>query len=635
MCGIAGILCNKIGTRELGMATEMRELLQHRGPDDWGLWISDEKKAVLVHRRLSILDLSVTGKQPMVSRGERFVISYNGEIYNYIELASKLKRERNLSFLGTSDTEVLLNCFEEYGVDETLALCKGMFAIALYDRKEQILTLVRDRMGEKPLYYGRISDIFVFASELECLYSISQNSLSINYNALGEFISRGFISGDRTIYDNIYKLRPGELLSIDSKLNIVRQCSYWNYKDIILSGYNPSSILSLEEASAQLETLLTDSVAGQMLSDVPIGAFLSSGVDSSLIVAIMQKINSAKIKTFSIGVEDSVMNEARDSKKIAERLGTDHTELYISEKEIKDVIPMLPKFYSEPFGDSSAIPSILVSRFAKTKVSVALTGDGGDELFGGYPWYQYRFLPREWRIIRKIPLGLRTVLSRKILENTWCMRHTKMAKRGDWLQADSIETLYDIMRYGILSLSDEKWCVDGSGNRLPSNVEGIENISETMMYLDAISYLPDDVLVKMDRAAMSCSLETRAPFLDRDVVQFAGKINLKHKLNKQGDNKIILRKILSQYIPEHLISPQKKGFSIPISKWLLTDKKINDWANTLLDAQNIKKQNVLNVEMVQKVWNEFNECGKYSVQVWNLLMFEAWFENKKLLEKSK
>lgn len=629
MCGIAGIFGKKIGDNEISEAIRMRDELKHRGPDAEGMWVSDRRDVVLVHRRLSILDLTDAGKQPMVSKG-RYVISYNGEIYNYKELTSKLKTEKNISFLGTSDTEVLLYCFEEYGVEKTLTMCKGMFAIALYDRQEQTLLLVRDRMGEKPLYYGYVNNNFCFASELKCLEKISHMSMPLDYTAINEFIGRGYITGNKTVYNGIYKLRPGEMLCIDKNYNILKQCFYWNHSDAILSGKKMYAGLSLEDAAIQLEQMLTDTISGQMLSDVPLGAFLSSGIDSTLVVAIMQKLSPTKIKTYSIGVEDNELNEAKEAKKIAEYLGTEHTELYISEQDMKDIIPLLPDIYSEPFGDPSAIPSLLVSKLAKTSVSVSLTGDGGDELFGGYPWYQYCSLPRKWKMIRKIPTHLRCFLGSKMCQNSWCMSHEEIAKRAEWFQATSEESLYDIMKYGILSLPNYTWCMEGNSNQRVTdfNVKGIENISEKIMHYDAITYLPEDILVKMDRAAMSCSLETRAPFLDRDIVQFAGGISVENKVN-EGISKVVLREILYKYVPPQLICRKKKGFSIPVNKWLLEDKKLNIWANDLLNVKRIKEQGILCADKVDNVWKEYGKQGKYSIQVWNLLMFESWYENKK------
>lgn len=632
MCGIAGILCNRIGENEINEALKMRNMLKHRGPNDEGIWISDNREAVLVHCRLSILDLSDAGKQPMIAERNRYVMSYNGEIYNYKELAFKLQQERKASFVGTSDTEVLLRCFEEYGIDKTLALCRGMFAIALYDRQERKLVLARDRMGEKPLYYGYINNAFAFASELSCLEKLSYTELPLDYCALNEFIGRGFITGKKTIYEKIYKLRPGEMVCINSNMNIAYQRFYWNYKGTILLGKYLYAALSLEDASLQLERMLTDAISKQMVSDVPVGAFLSSGIDSSLIVAIMQKLSIDKIKTFSIGIEDCKMNEANESKEIAKHLGTDHTELYITEQDVKEVIPILPEIYSEPFGDPSAIPSLLVSKLAKTRVSVALTGDGGDELFGGYPWYQHNFLPKEWKIMRKIPFQLRRSLCKRIMQSPWCISHTKIAKHGEWFQANSIEALYDIMRYGILSLPENEWCIYGKNkNKDDVCTEGFKNTSEIMMYLDAISYLPDDVLVKMDRASMRCSLETRTPFLDKEIVQFAGGISIKNKISKKNESKIILREILYKYVPQHLVSSQKKGFSIPITRWLVEDKKMNEWANALMDSRRIKQEGILNSDKVEKVWRDFVRYGKYSVQIWNLLMFEAWYESRRVL----
>lgn len=629
MCGIAGILGREIGEKEIAKAITMRNRIRHRGPDAEGIWVSPKQDAVLVHQRLSILDLTDAGKQPMVSKG-RYVISYNGEIYNYKELASKLKSEKNITFIGTSDTEVLLYCFEEYGIEKTLTLCKGMFAIALYDRQEQTLLLVRDRMGEKPLYYGYIDNKFCFASELKCLEAITTKSMPLNYTAVNEFIGRGYITGNRTIYEGIYKLYPGEMLCINSYLDILRQELYWSHREAVLSGKKRYANVKLEDAAIQLEQLLTKVIATQMLSDVPIGAFLSSGIDSTLVVAIMQEISSGRVKTFTIGVEDNAINEAQEAKKIAEYLGTEHTELYITEQDMKDIIPMLSDIYSEPFGDPSAIPSLLVSKLAKTQVTVSLTGDGGDELFGGYPWYQYHSLPRKWKMIKKIPPQLRGYLGNKMSQNAWCLSQREIAKRAEWFHATSAESLYDIMKYGILSLPNIEWCkvCNSDKQKLNFDVQGFDNISEEIMHYDAITYLPEDILVKMDRAAMSCSLETRAPFLDKDIVEFAGGVPIENKVH-EGISKVLLRKVLYKYIPSTLICQKKKGFSIPVNRWILEDKNLNNWANELLDVKRIGQQDILYADKVEKVWDEYTKQGKHSIQVWNLLMFESWYENRK------
>jgi len=619
MCGIAGVFGENISKQEIRNICEMCDMLKHRGPDGEGLWVDENVEAVLAHRRLSIVDLSENGKQPMLSKSKKYVISYNGEIYNCRELAKKLSNEKNVTFVGTSDTEVLLSHFEEYGILNTLENCRGMFAIALYDRAEKVLYLIRDRMGEKPLYYKNENKKIFFASELKCL---RDGSRILDVESVNEFVKRGYVTGNKTIYKGIFKLRPGEVLCINNNGEITERVIYWNYKEKVTNREKCYDNLSLNDASTKLERILIDTISKQMMSDVPLGAFLSSGIDSTLVVSIMQRLSMQKVKTFTIGVKGNDCNEAEDAKKIAAYLGTEHTEFYVTEREIKDIIPHLPEIYSEPFGDASAIPTLLVSQLAKTKVSVALTGDGGDELFGGYPFY--RSLPRKWRMISNIPCGMRTEFGKKILQSKYCSSHHELVKRGMWLQATSVEGLYDIMKYG-LGESNE-WCRDVGDNKLNTDIEGINDIANIMMYLDAVTYLPEDILVKTDRAAMKHSLETRAPLLDRDIVEFACNISTHNKISNT-EGKLILKDILNRYIPNTFLAKTKKGFSIPISKWLLEDKNINEWAYSLMNYKHIKEQGILNVDLVKKTWENYVDNQCYCTQIWNLLMFLQWCEN--------
>lgn len=622
MCGIAGIFGKEIGQSEINKAIAMSKMLVHRGPDDDGIWVSDKNEIVLVHRRLSILDLSENGKQPMVSKSQRYVMSYNGEIYNCREMAIELEDEKGITFIGTSDTEILLSYFEEYGVSKTLQRCRGMFAIALYDRVEQLLYLIRDRMGEKPLFYEIKNEKIFFASELKCLEKIEDQKKCLNYLSVDEFIKLGYITGNKTIYEKTFKVRPGEVICLNRNGKTVDQYLYWNYKEKIINGKESRKKIELSEAVEQFEEVLLDTVSKQMISDVPLGAFLSSGVDSTLIVSMMQKINN-KVKTFTIGVEDNEYNEAKEAKKIAEYLETDHTEMYVTENDIKNMIPKLSEIYSEPFGDISAIPTLLVSKLAKSKVTVALTGDGGDELFGGYPFYQS--LPRKWNMMRMVPVEMRKKMGENVLRHPWCVQYPELIKRGEWFQAENIESLYSIMKYG--PNEKNRWCLRKETAIPYIDTSGIGKVSEVMMYLDAVTYLPEDILVKTDRAAMHYSLETRAPLLDKEVIEFAGMMYGQNKI-KGKEGKRVLRKVLYKYVPSSLLAQKKKGFSVPISRWLIEDQEMNEWANSLLDVSKIRSQDILNTDLVSRTWKNYLEHKKYCTQIWNLLMFEQWCQIK-------
>lgn len=645
MCGIVGFVTqpssDEVLSRQINV---MAETMVLRGPDSRGAWMDGKYGIALGHRRLSILDLSPLGHQPMVSRSGRFVMVLNGEIYNFQDLRERL-RARGASFKGGSDTEVLLEAIEHWGLRRTLEESVGMFALALWDRQDSKLFLARDRFGEKPLYYGFQNKCFLFGSELKALQASAFWVGDINRQAVECFFRHGYIPGPLSIFEGIFKLEPGSFLEIDSSGFDSQRFSrtvYWSPLEVVNRCLSQPFGGSEQEAQDQLEFLLKRSVKGQMISDVPLGAFLSGGIDSSLIVALMQAQTTKRVKTFTIGFREEDFNEAVYAKRVAQHLGTDHTELYLTAKDSLDVVRELPRIYDEPFADSSQIPTLLVSRLAKSAVTVALSGDAGDELFAGYTRYAYT--QQVWTYLQHLPVALRRVIGSglgKVPYSTWnslsrflgpllprMIRQNRLGEKmkkaafalpsvgamrmyqnliSDWPNADKL----------VLGLSKSSTliCDRDVPGRLESHVE-------SMMYLDMTSYLPDDILVKVDRAAMSVSLETRVPFLDHRVAEFAWTLPLSMKLDKKGGKKIT-RALLHKHVPPDLVDRPKMGFGIPISDWLRSELK--DWAGDLLSHDRLSSQGILNADMVSAAWNQHlkgeRECGSL---LWDVVMFQAW-----------
>lgn len=623
MCGIAGF-CNLTSNPEKNIE-KMNQRMLHRGPDAGGVWISEDRSVVFGHRRLSIVDLSPNGAQPMVSASGRYVICYNGEIYNHRILSEKLRKEGKVTaFRGTSDTEVLIEAFENYGVEETIRQCKGMFAIALYDKKEKELWLLRDRVGEKPLYYGFVNNSFVFASDIGSIAVLDGFNNPIDKKALNIYFVHGYIPAPYSIYENVCKLQPGCILRIKAPFTSPKIIPYWSVKEVAKSGQENLYKGTFDDASHELEARLKDAIKDQMVADVPVGAFLSSGIDSTTIVSLMQSLNNKPIRTFTIGVEDEKYNEANVAKEIAAHLGTDHTEMYITEEDAKAVIPNLAYMFGEPFADSSQIPTYLVSKLTRQHVTVSLSGDAGDELFCGYGSYQS--INRIWNKAKNIPYPLRKMASDILLTGlgkAQSDRRTKAFLLGAINEADLYER----------SAERDPLCrAITKDTTLPQFAyttfeKGyLKDVRSNVMLMDMLMYHPDDILVKVDRCGMAVSLETRIPLLDKDVVEFAWSLPLEYKY-QDGVTKRIMRDILYRYVPKELMERPKRGFSIPVEKWL-KEPKLREWAEQLIDRKTLQIQGILNPDTVWNIWNDYIENGMWRPQIWYILMFQEWMHQK-------
>lgn len=622
MCGIAGfcnLKCDKIRNIE-----KMKEKMYHRGPDADGSYFSEDGQVALGHRRLSIVDLSENGAQPMTSHSGRYVIAYNGEIYNYKKIARKLLAEGKVdAFRGTSDTEVLLEAFEAYGIKEAISLCKGMFGIALYDKREQDLYLIRDRIGEKPLYYGQVGEGFAFASDIGSIRALDGFQNPVNTEVLNLYFIHGYIPAPYSIYENIYKLEAGNILKIKLPFNDLRQAKiepYWSIKEVAQKGQNNLFRGSAAEAADELERLLKEAISEQMVADVPVGAFLSAGIDSSTVVALMQSLNKNQIKSFTIGMEEKDYNEAVYAKEIAKHLGTDHTELYITEADAKAVIPKLASMFGEPFADSSQIPTYLVSRMTREHVTVSLSGDGGDELFCGYT--SYASVERIWNKMKNIPYFVRKPCSEIVIHSPLEKKPIYRIK-GKLLGAKGPSDLY-ICSYETDPLTkkislDERECRYKYSEYDP---KFLKETNHNIMLMDMLMYHPDDILVKVDRAAMAVSLETRVPMLDKDVVEFAWSLPVEYKREGKVGKKV-LRDVLYRYVPKEMMERPKKGFSIPIEKWL-RQPQLREWAESLIDRKTLASQGILNADVVWKIWQDFVDRGEWRIQIWYILMFQEW-----------
>lgn len=619
MCGIAGF-CNFTGNAQANIE-RMKERMYHRGPDAGGTYITEDGQIALGHRRLSIVDLSENGTQPMTSHSGRFVIVYNGEIYNYKKLANKLLQEKKIAtFRGTSDTEVLLEAFEAYGIEKTIAMCKGMFAIALYDKEEKTLYLLRDRVGEKPLYYGMVGESFVFASDVGCISVIDGFHNPICREVLDLYFVHGYIPAPYSIYEGIYKLEPGTMLKIKSPFNKWEIKPYWSMKEAAYKGQKDLFKGSFQEAADELERLLKEAISEQMVADVPVGAFLSAGIDSSTIVALMQSLNKGKVKSFTIGMEEKGYNEAVYAKEIAQHLGTEHTELYITDKDAREVIPKLGYMFGEPFADSSQIPTYLVSKMTREHVTVSLSGDGGDELFCGYT--SYFSVERIWNKMKEVPYFIRKPCSGLVLHSPLSKRPIYKVK-GKLLEAKDPSDLY------IFSMETEplarKICLTHKDipYKYSEYEEGfLEEANHNVMLMDMLMYHPDDILVKVDRTAMAVSLETRVPMLDKDVVEFAWRLPIDYKRG-EGVGKKVLREVLYRYVPKEMMERPKKGFSIPIDQWL-RQPEMRMWAEGLIDKKLLKEQGILDPDVVLRMWDDFMIRGEWRIQIWYILMFQQW-----------
>ena len=620
MCGIAGF-CNHQLDWEKNIE-KMNKRMYHRGPDAGGIWANDDASVVLGHRRLSIVDLSENGAQPMYSASKRYICVFNGEIYNYKTIKDKLLKEKKVStFRGTSDTEVLLEAFEAYGVRETISMCKGMFAIALLDQKTGRLTLIRDRVGEKPLYYGFVNGSFVFSSDIGSISVLDGFNNEIDTKVLQLYFIHGYIPAPYSIYKDIYKLDAGCMLEIDKPYKEPKISTYWSVREVAKQGEANPFKGSREEAAYELERLLKLSIKDQMVADVPVGAFLSAGIDSSTIVALMQAQSSNKVKSFTIGMEDPKYNEATFAKEIAKHLGTEHTELYITAEDAKAVIPKLSWMFGEPFADSSQIPTYLVSKMTREHVTVSLSGDAGDELFCGY--VSYSSIDRIWGKMRNYPYGIRKLCSNILTACPLIKNKQILQTKAYLLGAKSAEHLYELsnaQEASNLNIALEKEAHPYKHNTYPYG--DLKDPQSSIMLMDMEVYHPDDILVKVDRTAMAVSLETRVPMLDKDVIEFAWTIPMEYK--KQGtDGKLVLKDVLYRYVPKEMMDRPKKGFSIPISKWL-REPLLREWAESLIDRKLLDEQGILDTDEVWRIWKDFIDNGNWRIQIWYILMFQSW-----------
>lgn len=634
----------------------MSDTLIHRGPDDSGIWVDTDVSIALGHRRLSIIDLSPEGHQPMLSASGRYVTVLNGEIYNFQVLRKELEGDLKVeasNWRGYSDTEVMLAAFDSWGVENAVKRFIGMFAFALWDRKERRLHLVRDRLGEKPLYYGLLSKTFLFASELKALDAHPDFRPEISRDALALYMRHNCIPAPYSIYKDIYKLLPGTILTIEARNKELGNLQpfipkpYWQARKIAECGVDNMFGGTEPEAVDYLDSLLHDTVRQQMVADVPLGAFLSGGVDSSTIVAIMQAESSRPVKTFTMGVKEKPYSEADYAKSVAKHLGTDHTELYVTPKQVMEVIPKMAHLYDEPFADSSQVPTFLLSQLTRRHVTVSLSGDGGDELFAGYNrhfwgrdiWHKFGWLPKKVR--QHIANFLLSVSPHKWNSLFRLFDNILPTKYKEQLPGERLHKLAEIfasespnaMYYGLVShWKDPTSLVINAEEPLTFITDynkwaKLDDFSEKMMYLDQVTYLPDDILVKVDRAGMGVSLETRMPFLDHRIVEFSWQVPISMKI-RNGRGKWILRQVLDRYVPKKLIDRKKMGFGIPIGIWLRDS--LRDWAEALIDEKRIQEEGFFNPVAIRKKWEEHISCSSnWQYHLWDVLMFQAWLEEQK------
>ena len=661
MCGFAGFLSPQVAQWGEPVLQRMANSIARRGPDDSGYWLDGNEGIALGHRRLAIVDLSPAGHQPMPSGSGRYVIAFNGEIYNHLDLRTELKGMDGLAsravtdtWRGHSDTETLLAGFDAWGIEATVKKCIGMFAFAVWDKQTRVLTMGRDRLGEKPLYYGWQGQgegaAFLFGSELKALKAHPAFAAEVDRGALSLLMRHGYIPAPHSIYQGISKLQPGCLMTLSLADRTPKLITYWSGRSVVEQGLaQPFSGTPLQAVDT-LESLLKDAVRKQMMADVPLGAFLSGGVDSSTIVALMQAVakeqGGSPVKTFTIGFNEAGYNEAEHAKAVARHLGTDHTELYVSPQQALDVIPKLPGLYCEPFADSSQIPTFLVSQMARQHVTVSLSGDAGDELFGGYG--RYPFANNVWNKVARVPAGLRNLAAGALISfspSAWnCLlapvqgllparlaranMGDKLHKGAGVLGATSPVNLYRLL---VSSWADPAAVViDGvepptvltDGSQQPET----DDFVHQMMALDMLTYLPGDILCKVDRAAMGVSLETRVPMLDHRVVEFAWSLPLDYKV-RGGVGKWPLREVLYRHVPRELIERPKMGFGIPLHDWLRGP--LRPWAEELLDEARLRKEGYFYPQPIRQKWAEhLSGQRNWAPHLWSVLMFQAWLEHE-------
>ncbi len=633
MCGYSGFYLNDSNRFDdnfaLNLLKKMGLDMIHRGPDGRGEFYDASSGIGLSHRRLSIHDLSSFGTQPMASKCGRYQIVFNGEIYNFNKIKKDLVN-KGIEFLSRTDTEVLLESIIKYGVNETLQILEGMFSFAFIDLKEKTIVISRDRLGEKPLYYTELNNGFAFSSNIESLKSIPSWDGEIDRESIDLLLRYKSIPAPYSIYKNVKKLEPGKFITLRKTSNGIVSCelsSYWNLSDSVKKGMDKrkSGYWSEKTAVNKLDELLTESVSEQMFSDVPLGAFLSGGVDSSTVVSVMQANSSKKVNTYSIGFDVPDYNEAEFAKKIADHLQTNHTEIYVNEQDALNIVPKLSTVYDEPFADSSQIPTYLVCELARKYVTVALSGDGGDELFCGYS--RYNLASKLWNKLESIPKPIRSFLGEIVKP---ARRIAKPFGRSDgFINKLELANIYlSCYEYGLFYsniMSD--WKV-GQHNKLfdLSDLDNIElSDKEKSMFIDSITYLPNDILTKVDRASMAVSLETRIPLLRKSIIDFAWELPLDLKY-RNGVDKWVLKKVLEKYVPLEMFDRPKRGFAVPLQLWLIGP--LREWAESLLSEHKLSDQGFFDVVVVRKMWEEhLNLSSDHSAKLWTILMFQDWYEN--------
>jgi asparagine synthase (glutamine-hydrolysing) len=641
MCGIAGMWAPSFAT-DVGLQETMLGSLRHRGPDSSGRWLSEDQTLTLLHTRLAIVDLTPQGHQPMTSTCGDLVITFNGEIYNHLDIRRQL--DGKVVWRGHSDTETLLAAIQHWGVREALAQLVGMFAFALWDKRHATLTLARDRLGEKPLYVAQTEQGFYFASELKALRSCPGIDFELNEEAVSSYFQLGYVSTPHSIYRGIEKMAPGSFMVVKHWRQRAARALYWRVPKPVTHGglRTPAEYIDATEAC------LRDAISAQLLADVPLGAFLSGGIDSSLITALMTQVASRQVKTFSMGIAGSADDESQHAKVVASHLGTDHTALMVSATDIIDMVPMVARTYDEPFADSSQVPTMLLSKLTRQHVTVALTGDGGDELFGGYN--RHLMAHRLASSLGRIPLWGRKCLA-AMLRLPAASRYDELAA---WLKRRGIHRIPPQLSEKILRMaafieaSDERACYVSTiiqsiagGHLMPETDAGVTALrlppcngplAAQMMWWDMQTYMPDDILVKVDRAAMAFSLETRAPFLDHRVVELAQSLPLDCKINGR-QSKWVLREVLARHVPHAMFERPKQGFTLPIDQWLRGP--LRDWADAYLSGMSVRQSRHLDAKRVASMWHE-HQSGKRNHQraLWTVLMFQTWLQENQSLRSA-
>ena len=623
MCGVAGIFSPQGGVRE-ELVASMAGKLAHRGPDDFGTWASFDTCVGLGHTRLSILDLSPLGHQPMLSACGRYAIAFNGEIYNHLQLREELP---GCSFRSTSDTETILAAVSAWGFEKALQRFVGMFGIALWDGQDKRLFLAVDRLGIKPMYYARLSGQWLFGSELKALKAHHEYGPSIDRDVLGLYFRHNYIPAPHCIYHNTWKLEPGQMAVLDK--DGLSLSKWWDVKAIWESGVENPFGGSDAEAVDKLEALLRDAVSLRMISDVPLGAFLSGGIDSSTVVALMQELSQTPVRTFSIGFHETAYNEAGYAAGVAKHLGTDHTELFVTPDDLLSIVPSIPVMWDEPFADSSQIPTAILCKMTRGYVTVALSGDGGDELFSGYE--RYFWTANIWKHLNKVPgpvRGLASVVGRRLPDKAFDLLGSRGQKFRWRLDALGVRDFEELYRYFTSHFKQPEAFVLGCQEpETPMSVTRVLNGAhrEWMSLFDLLGYLPGDILTKVDRASMGVALEARVPILDHRVVEFAARVPMSMKV-RNGSTKWLLRQVLDRHVPHELTDRPKMGFGVPIEQWMRNE--LREWCDDLLSPSVIRSQGYLDADLVERMWREYlaGETN-WNYYLWDILMFQAWLEN--------